>query len=254
MTMPRHAINIKSKDDIKVMIEGGKRLRDIKKRLFETVRAGISAYEIETLATELIKKTGGKPSFKMVSGYKWSTCVNVNAGLVHGIPKKDIVFAKGDLVSVDVGLFYKGFHTDTSFSKGIDLSTKNKKFFDCGRLALKKAISQAKKGKRIYDISSAIEEVVVSSGYVPVRALVGHGVGRELHEEPLIPCVRFGKRENSPEIVDGMTIAIEVMYVMGSEKLVQETDGWTISTSDGKISALFEETVAVTPDGPLVIT
>lgn len=245
---------IKSVEEIKIMAECGEKLSRVKKALFDKVDSGISAYDIEILADKLIKKEGAEASFKKVPGYSWATCVNVGAGLVHGIPKKEIVFKDGDLVSVDLGLYYKGFHTDCSFSKGINPDSVTVKFLKAGKDALEKAIDSARVGNRIYDISKAIESTIGAAGYNPVRALVGHGVGRNLHEDPQIPCFVPGGRGESMEIPEGATLAIEVMYALGSPDLVQESDGWTISTRDGKISALFEETVAVRKDGPQVIT
>jgi methionyl aminopeptidase len=247
-------VYIKNDDEIKTLVEGGRRLSRVKGKLKDMVAEGISAYEIEQKATELIKKSNAIPSFKMVEGYNWSTCVNVNGGVVHGIPSKKTVFAKGDLVSVDVGLYYKGFHTDTSFSVGVGVLKPQKRFLSAGEKALAEAIGRVKEGKRVFDISKAIEETISKFGYNPVKALVGHGVGKSLHEEPQIPCFTSGRREETVELKNGMALAIEVMYVLGSEKLILSDDGWTISTVDGKISALFEETVVVTPDGPLVIT
>lgn len=245
---------IKTKEELKIMIEGGKKLAKVKNELKGQVREDVSAEKIEQIANNLIERSGGEVSFKMVPGYHWATCVNVNEGLVHGIPKKDLIFEKGDVVSIDVGLFYKGFHTDTSFTVAVNPSYELKEFLEAGSTALKAAISKARVGRRIYDISKAIEDEIKKHGYSPIRALVGHGVGRELHEEPQIPCFTFGKRQESPEIVEGMTLAIEVMYAQGSPDVVLEQDGWTISMRDGKISGLFEETVAVTPHGPLVLT
>lgn len=247
-------ISIKTKKDIAHMLEGGQKLSRVKSKLRERIAVGVSASEIETLADTLIKKEGAKPSFKMVEGYSWATCVNVNDGLVHGIPKEEIVFKKGDLVSVDVGLFYEGFHTDTSFSVDVEGSYETKKFLSIGRRALENAIGKAKRGNRIYDISAAIEKVIKKAGYTPIRALVGHGVGRALHEEPGVPCFTAGIRNDSPQIVPGMVLAIEVMYTQGSPDIVRDSDGWTIRTRDGKMSALFEETVAIPPHGHIVLT
>jgi len=246
-------IFVKSPGGIQKMAEGGKKLAKIKKSLKKAVCLGATAGEIEELAVRLIEKEGGKPSFMMVPNYQWATCVNVNEGLVHGIPKPEIVFKKGDVVSVDVGLFYQGFHTDTSFSLGLAAESA-RKFLACGEEALKKAIKAARAGNYIFDISRAIEETLLAGGYRPVRALVGHGVGRHLHEGPQIPCFTNGRREESPRIVPGMVLAIEVMSTQGSDEVEVGGDGWTISMRDGKISALFEETVAVTSHGPLVLT
>jgi len=245
-------LTIKNPEEIKVMAEGGKKIGDIKGQLRQAIVAGANALQIETLAVELIGKTGGEPSFMKVPGYHWATCINVNDGLVHGIPTKDVVFKKGDKVSVDIGLYYKGFHSDTSFSMGIDPSPELAAFLSVGEKTIWKAISAAKMGNRISDISRAIQTNIESGGYQVIRALVGHGVGRELHEEPSIPGFVTGGREI--EIREGMTLAIEVMYTHGSPELVMEKDGWTISMRDAKIAALYEETVAVTRHGPFVLT
>lgn len=236
------------------MAEGGKKLSKIKKSLKKAVYLGATAGEIEELAVGLIKEEGGKPSFMMVPNYKWATCINVNEGLVHGIPKPEIVFKKGDVVSVDVGFFYKGFHTDTSFSVGLDVDAATGKFLATGEEALKRAIDNARVGNYIFDISKAIEDTLKASGYRSIRALVGHGVGKLLHEGPQIPCFTNGKKEESPRILPGMTLAIEVMYTQGSGEVKRGSDRWTISMRDGKMAALYEETVAVTSHGPLVLT
>jgi methionyl aminopeptidase len=246
--------SLKTDEEIKIMAEGGSILGRIKKELADMVKEGVSSMDVEEKAVELIGKSGGEASFKKVPSYHWATCVNVNAGLVHGIPSKEVVFKKGDLVSIDVGLLYKGFHTDTSVSVGVELSAKDEKFLGVGRDALKAAIGEAKPGNRIFDLSMAIQDTIKKAGFMPIQALVGHGVGKNLHEEPAIPCFVAGMREKSPQIVPGMTLAIEVMYTQGRPEIEIGEDGWTISVRDGKISALFEETVAVTGHGPIVLT
>ncbi len=247
-------ISVKTENEVEIMAEGGKKLGRIKKALMASIKVGTSAAEVEELANKLISKEGAKPSFKMVPGYKWATCINVNEGLVHGIPTKDVVFSRGDVVSLDVGLFYKGFHSDTSDTKGLEVDKDTARFLQTGREALKKAISKVRVDKRVYDISEAIEETVRDAGFSPIEALVGHGIGRELHEGPPIPCfVRF-KRESTPKLKPRMVLAIEVMYARGKPDAEIAEDGWTIRMRDGKIAALYEETVAVTPSGPLVLT
>ena len=252
--MTTDKINIKTAKDIKKMHEGGKKLAEIKRKLSETVKLGVSAIDVENLANKLIKKSGGEASFKMVPGYSWATCVNLNEGIVHGIPKKEIVFKKGDVISVDIGLFFKGFHTDTSFTLALEPSDEIIKFLEIGKLTLEKAIKKAKIGNKIYDISLEIEKFLESSKYVPIKALVGHGIGRDLHEAPQIPCFTSGSREESLDIGKGTVLAIEVMYTTGKPDISVAEDGWTISTRNGRISGLFEETVAVINDGPLVLT
>jgi methionyl aminopeptidase len=245
---------LKTSEEIKIMAEGGAKLGRVKDALGAAVDEGVRASEIEKLAVDLIQKEGAEASFKLVPGYSWATCVNVNSGLVHGIPKEEVVFKKGDVVSVDVGIYFKGFHTDTSLTVGVSPSQDVENFLKVGKATLEVAIAQAKPGNHIYNISKAIEDGVTKAGYSAIRALVGHGVGRELHEEPHIPCFVPGRIEDSPKITSGMVLAIEVMYALGSPEVVQLSDGWTIGMRDGKISGLFEETVAVMESGPQVLT
>lgn len=246
-------ITIKTDEEIKIMAEGGAKLGRVKNALKEAVKAGVKATDIEALADELIEKEGAEPAFKMVKDYKWATCINVNEGLVHGIPTP-VEFKDGDVVSVDVGIFYKGFNTDTSLTVAINPSPETKKFLNVGKTALEKAISKVRIDNHIYTISKAIEDEIEGHGYSTIKSLVGHGVGRELHEDPQIPCFVPGKIEESPKIKKGMVLAVEVMYALGSDKVAIAEDGWTIVMRDGKISALFEETVAVTENGPKVLT
>lgn len=159
---------------------------------------------------------------------------------------------KNDLVSVDLGVYFKGYHTDSSLS--FYIGKKDDFFLETGKKALNKAISKAVVGNRIYDISKAIEDTLKAAKLTPVRSLVGHGIGKELHEDPQIPCFTSGKREKTESIPPMSTFAIEVMYTEGSDKLVLEDDDWTISTKDGSLSGLFEETVVVTEKGPKILT
>lgn len=247
-------IPIKTAKELEVMQEGGAKLAEIKNELKKQILPGISFEEIEKFAQERIKKGGAKPSFLLVPGYSWATCLNLNQGVVHGIPKRRSL-GQGDIVSVDLGIFYRGFHTDTSFSMGVGKVDKKKKgFLQTGKKALEKAIGQAKPKKRVGDISLAMQQVLRQKNLSPVRSLTGHGIGRQLHEEPQIPCFLSGSRLDTPELLPGMVLAIEVIYTMGEPELVLEEDGWTVSTKDGKIAGLFEETVAVTENGPRVLT
>ena len=247
-------ISIKSDSEIKIMAEGGAKLGRVKNALAAAVKEGVTAADIEALAVKLIKEEGAEISFNKVPGYHWATCINVNDGLVHGIPVSSLIFKKGDIVKIDVGVYFKGFHSDTSISVGIDLSPENRRFLNTGRETLDKAIKQARAGNHIFDISKAIEDSIEGAGYTTIKALVGHGVGRELHEDPQIPCFVPGRIEDSPLIKKNMVLAIEVMYAMESDKVEQLEDGWTIAMRDGKISGLFEDSVAVTDKGPQVLT
>ena len=247
-------IKIKSPEEIKIMAVGGAMLGRVKKGLAAAVKAGVTALDIENLAMKLIKEEGAEASFAKVPGYSWATCINVNEGLVHGIPTAELVFKDGDLVSIDVGIYYKGFHTDTSISVGINPAPEVKRFLHVGEESLQKALKAVKEGGHIYDISKVIEENLMAAGYTPIKALVGHGVGRDLHEDPQIPCFVPGRVEDSPVIKKGMVLAVEVMYASGSEKVEILEDGWTIAMRDGKISGLFEDTIAVTEKGTEVLT
>ena len=247
------SIKLKTKEELEIMAEGGAKLARVKDGLKDAVKAGVNAAEIEDLANKLIKKEGAEASFKRVKDYYWATCINVNAGIVHGIPHKSIIFKEGDVVSVDVGVFYKGFHTDTSFTVGLGVSNEMDKFLRVGEETLNKAIKEAVTGNAVSDISRVIEASIEGAGYNVVRSLVGHGVGRDLHEAPSIPCF-VDSSKKSCVLREGMVIAIEVMYTQGSPELQIEEDNWTISTRDGKISALYEETVALIGKGNRVLT
>lgn len=254
-------IKIKTPQDLKIMAEGGNKLSRVKKILGEAVKEGVTAKDIEDLAMKLIHEERAEASFAKVPGYSWATCVNVNEGLVHGIPSRDVIFKDGDVVSIDVGVYFKGFHTDTSITVAINPKPNIRDFLRVGKETLNKAIKAAKPGNHVYDISKAIEENIEGAGYTTIKALVGHGVGRELHEDPQIPCFLpaggygvSGRVEESAEIRPGMVFAIEVMYTLGDDKVETLEDGWTIAMCDGKISGLFEDSVAVTERGQIVLT
>lgn len=252
-------MQIKNQAELALMAEGGKRLGEIKAELASMAQPGISTGELDSAADKLIKKSGGEAAFKKVPGYHHATCISVNDEVVHGVPG-GYVLKEGDVASIDVGLVYKEWYTDTSTTvivKGPKYVVKTGvvKFLEIGRLALNRAIAEARPGKRVMDLSRAMQTTVEGAGYSVVRALTGHGVGRALHEEPAVPCFVLGKYENSPKLVPGMVVAIEIMYNAGKAEVVYKNDdGWTIATADGKISGLFEETVAVSDTGPVVLT
>ncbi len=247
-------LTIKSEEEMKIMHEGGKKLSRVKKNIAKAVKPGMSAWDIEELANKLIEKEKAFPSFKKVSGYKWATCVNVNDGVVHGIPKKTTIFKKGDVISVDVGIFYKGFHTDSALTVYLGDQEDRKNFLDAGKKAMLDGIKEVKKGKTIGDISAAIEKRLFANNLKPVWNLTGHGVGRELHEEPNIPCFVSHDPIEKLVIGEGFVLAVEVMYTQGNGNLKEDADGWTLRTKDGKIAGLWEETVAVTRNGSVVLT
>ncbi len=241
-------------EKIRLMVEGGQKLAQVRRQLAEGAQPGVKLIELEKQADQWLQAAGGKAAFKLVKGYHWATCINVNQGVVHGIPG-EYVIQDGDIVSIDVGLFYKGYNTDTSVTVGAgEISKEGQTFLQTGRLALKKSIAAAKPGRHVWHISRAMQEVVEGAGYAVVRSLTGHGVGKDLHQIPNIPCYAIGGPKDTPELKIGQTLAIEVIYTLGNPELTTEADGWTISTRDGKIAALFEETIAVTETGPVVLT
>jgi len=236
------------------MREGGAILAGIRTQVIEVIEPGITLEEIDGLADNLIRKSGGKASFKLVPGYQHATCINVNQGVVHGIPTKQKI-KKGDVVSVDIGLFYDGFHTDAATTTIAGKSTKkNTKLLLTGKKALKKAINKAIKDNKVIEISKSIQQSIEKPGFSCARTLTGHGVGKKLHEEPTIPCIATNNQENSPKLKAGQTLAIEVIYMQGSSDIVVEKDGWTISTKDGQNASVFEETVLVTSGEPEILT
>ncbi|OGG05011.1 type I methionyl aminopeptidase [Candidatus Gottesmanbacteria bacterium RBG_16_52_11] len=254
-------IDLKSDADVAVMSEGGKKLGLIRQKLVRMANAGTNLLDIEKQATELIRSEGGKPSFTTVEDYRWATCLCVNSEVVHGIPRNYTLKA-GDVLTIDIGMIYGGFHTDTAWSlpvsgikKNGDIPAATLSFLNTGEKILDAAIRAAKAGNRIGDISRTIQNGVESAGYSVVASLVGHGVGRKLHEEPQIPGIVREKREKTAEITPGMTLAIEVIYALGRGNVVYANDdGWTIATRDKSLSAVFEHTVAVTPAGPVILT
>ena len=237
------------------MTAGGGMLGRVRKALYDFTVVGVTPAQIEYKARELIKAEGGELSFTKVPGYHWATCVNLNEGIVHGIPTSDEPIKDGDLVTVDVGVFYQGYHTDAAFSKVVGTSTPEKtRFLKAGMEGLQNAIAAVKAGHYIGEISEAMEGTLKQYGYRATRELTGHAVGRELHEQPYISNIVVGPREKTPIMTKGQTLAIEIIYVQGKPSLVLEEDGWTISTKDGTLSAVFEETVVVTDDGSSILT
>lgn len=240
---------------IEALRQGGGRLLRVRDELVRRVKPGVSSLEIDQVADQLIKKAGGEPSFKTVRNYKWATCINVNEGVVHGIPKGEVVFCEGDVISIDVGMKYKGYHTDTSITVGVGkLEAGLEKFLAAGALILEEAISKALPGARVGEISKAIGEGLERKRLSPVRALTGHGIGRQLHESPYIPMVLEGPVDKTLPLRVGDALAIEVIYTLGSGEVKLSRDGWTIVTADGKIAGIFEETVVIKGDGHIVVT
>lgn len=252
-------ISIKNQDQIRVMTEGGKKLAWVLNQVLKEVKPGVALWQLDKLSENLIEKQGGKPSFKMVPKYHWTTCININEGVVHGIPDK-YRLRENDLVKIDMGMFYQGFHLDMARTVLVprtedkEQSEEKKRFLRVGEKALKKAINAARAGNRVGHISQAMEKELRKAGFSPIEALTGHGVGKKLHEEPQIPCLLWGEIEATPLLKKGMVLAIEVIYAQGKPDLVINDDNWTIKTADRKLSGLFEKTVVIDKEKPLVLT
>lgn len=266
------AVIIKTQDEIEKMKIGGKILAGVLEKVKMAAKPGVKTIELDKLAEKLILEAGCQISFRTVRGYKWTTCLCVNDVVVHGLPS-EYELKETDLLGIDVGLIYEGLHSDMAetilikrhpeFISGSDQmlnqvqhdEVEKEKFLEAGKLALTKAIAQAKVGHRIGHISKAIEETIKSAGYSVVHNLVGHGVGKTLHEDPHIPGVLKNKIEETPAILSGMTLAIEVIYNLGGPEVAHgNNDGWTISTVDKSLSSTFEKSIAVLESGPIILT
>ena len=243
---------VKSNKEIELMKLSGKICAQVLKSVLENVKAGVSCLTLDRIAKAEVEKRGATPSFMTVDDYRWTICTTVNEQVVHGIPKERSL-ENGNILGIDIGVFYKGFHSDMAITVPIgEVSGSVKKFLAVGKNTLKEAIGQAKVGNRIGDISATIQEQVEKANFSIVKNLTGHGIGRQLHEEPVVPG--FGKKETGSKILENMVLAIEVIYTQGSGRVKLEEDHWTISTVDGSLAGLFEQTVAITKGGPIVLT
>lgn len=219
----------------------------------KAVEPGITTAELDKLAEDYIKSQGAVPNFKNYHGYPATACISINNEVIHGIPSKTRKICAGDIVSVDLGAKFNGYHGDNAatFACG-DVSAEAKRLMDTTKDALYAGIKAARAGSRIGDISNAIQQIVEAAGFSVVRQYVGHGVGTELHEAPEVP--NFGTAGRGIRLLPGMTLAIEPMVNVGSHNVKVLPDGWTVKTLDGSLSAHFEHTVAITADGPKIMT
>ena len=242
----------KSAREIEQMAEAGAVVAQTLDLLADHVRPGATTAELDRLADEFIASQGGVPTFKGYRGYPASICTSPNDMVVHGIPGP-YELADGDILSVDVGVTLDGFVADSAYTFAVgDVSDETQRLLDVCQAALAAAIEQARVGNRVGDISAAVQRVTEKGGFSVVRSLVGHGVGRTMHEEPQIP--NFGEPGRGPQLAEGMTLAIEPMINAGRPDVFLAEDRWSISTSDESLSAHFEHTVAVTAEGPRVLT
>lgn len=247
------AVTIKSKKEIALMREAGKILEDVHNQLAEIIRPGISTLEIDQFGEKAIRSYGCIPNFLNYNGYPASICVSVNDEVVHGIPRADRILQDGDIVSLDAGLIYEGYHSDAARTYGVgNISEEAARLIRVTKESFFEGMKFAKPGNHLFDISEAIQKHVESNGYSVVRDLVGHGIGTHLHEDPQIP--NFKERRRGIRLRPGMTLAIEPMVNEGTFEVAWMDDDWTVVTEDESLSAHYENTIAITEDGYEILT
>jgi len=246
-------IELKSAREIGLMRTGGHLLADVMDRLRETVKPGLSTLEIDEDVESFIRARGAAPAFKGYRGFPATVCISINEEVVHGIPSAHRRIKEGDIVGLDLGCIVEGYYADCAFTLAIgDVPPKVQSLLEVTRESLDVAIAECHAGRRLSDVSHAVQTHVERHGFAVVRAFVGHGIGRALHEDPQIP--NFGDPGRGPQLRPGMVLAIEPMVTMGSWEVKVLDDGWTAVTRDGSLAAHFEHTIAVTDDGPEVLT
>lgn len=240
-------------DKFSAMVAGGAMLADIRDEILSKIEPGVKLEELEKIAQDRIKKLGAYPSFQTVDGYRWATCININEGCCHGIPEGRTI-RLGDLVTLDIGVYFREYHTDTSATVVAGKpSSSQRRFLQAGKEAVFQAISIVKPGVSVYEISKEMQSRVEKDGYKAVYQLVGHGIGKELHEKPSIPCVA-NEQDKKVRLEIGQTVAIEIMYAEGDPTLGLDKDGWTYATLDRSATGMFEHTVYLGESGPIVLT
>ena len=244
---------LKTSRELKAMRDAGRISSRALKLAGEAVEPGVSTLEIDRIVRKYIEEQGATPSVLNYGGFPASACISVNDVVIHGIPRKNQILKQGDIVSIDVGAFYEGFHGDNAWTFPCgEVSKEAQALMDVTRESLFKGINAARPGNRLGDIGSAVQRYVEARGYSVVRDFVGHGVGAELHEDPSVP--NYGTPGRGVRLLPGMTIAIEPMVNQGVHTVETLSDNWSVVTSDGKLSAHFEHTIAITPDGPVILT
>ena len=246
-------IEVKNDSELQKMREAGKVTAAVLKLMTELVKPGVSTWELDAAAEKTIRSFGATPLFLGYYGFPGSICASVNEEVVHGIPKKDRILKSGDIISIDTGARLDGFCSDAAITLGVgEVSDEAQRLMDVTKKSLYKAIGQVKPGKRLGDVEHAVETFAKQNGVGVVRDYCGHGIGRNMHEEPSIP--NFGKPGTGPLLEKGMVLAIEPMLTAGTYRVRELDDGWTVVTADGKYAAHFEHTVAVTANGSEIFT
>jgi methionyl aminopeptidase len=245
-------IYLKSSSEIAIMRISGKIVAETLLKIEEIVRPGITTIELDRIAEEYIISRGASPSFKGLYGFPATLCTSINEEVVHGIPGERVL-QEGDIISVDCGAYYQGFHGDAARTFNVGkASTEDQKLIDVTRQSFFEGIKFAIVGNRIGDIANAIQTYVENFGYGIVKDYVGHGIGKEMHEEPSVP--NYGRSGRGPKLAKGMTIAIEPMVNLGTYAVTEKSDNWTVITLDGKKSAHYENTIAILENGPEILT
>ena len=246
-------IIIKNSEQIAMMKKAGRITAEALLVAKEAIKPGVSTKEIDTKIHDFIRKCGAVPSFLGYGGFPGSACISINNEVIHGIPSKKVIIREGDIVKIDVGARYCGYNGDSArtFPVG-NVSDEALKLISVTEMSFYEGLKVAKAGNRVGDIGSAIENFVISNGFSIVRKYVGHGVGKELHEEPEVP--NFGRAGHGPRLYSGMTLAIEPMVNVGTDDVRVLKDGWTVTTADGKLSAHYENSIAVTDSDPIILT
>ena len=246
-------IQLKNADQIKIMKEAGRITGEALLVARDHVRPGVSTYEIDRVVRAYIERAGAKPSFLGYGGFPGSACVSVNDEVIHGIPSKQRILMEGDIVKIDVGAFYKGYHGDSARTIAVgSVSAEAQKLMEVTRASFFSGLEQLKVGNRLGDVGSAIDALVVQNGFSTVKRYIGHGIGHELHESPDVP--NYGTPGRGTRLCAGMVLAIEPMVNIGGEAVRELSDGWTVKTADGSLSAHYENTVALTGDGIINLT
>lgn len=245
-------ITLKSAHEIALMRQAGRIVALVHEELRKHLRPGITTRELDHIAEQVIRSHGATPSFKGYEGFPSSICTSVNQVVVHGIPN-DLHLLNGDIISIDIGANYQGYHGDSAWTYGIgEITPTARLLMEVTEQALWQGLAQIKPGNRVTDISNAIQKYVESKGFSIPRDLTGHGVGRQLHEDPIIP--NYGAAGRGPILRKGMTIAVEPMVHVGGPQTTVRLDGWTVETADGKLAAHYEHTVVITENGYDILT
>lgn len=243
----------KTETELAYMREAGRIVAETHQHLQQYIRAGVTTAELDRIAAEFIRSQGATPSFKGYNGFPGNICTSVNEQLVHGIPSRTQVLQSGDIITLDIGAQYKGYHGDSAWTYAVgEVSDEVRKLLEVTEDALMTGLSHARPDERLYTISHAIQKCVEDAGFSVVREYVGHGIGASLHEEPQIP--NYGLPDRGPRLRPGMTLAIEPMVVIGERYVKKLPDNWTVVTVDGTWCAHFEHTIAITADGYEILT